>query len=1078
MRAKAGWWIWMGMLVPALLGSCNRAEKVDPDAGPTGEIAGRVTLVGATDHGQASVTATEVGCAECTFFALSSSDGSYLIRQVPPGTYQLVASKERYLSQRLDAVEVRAGQRTGDRDFFLVSAEEAAIEYVSGGSNQGDPDQVGVVGQALAEPFVVEVQDAEGQPVQNVVVTFEIVAGQGGGHMQTPGVLSTDENGRVSNTYVLGQAVGANLVRAVVVTMGGQAVEFRPLGRADQPASIQLLSGNEQLGRVGEPLADPILVEVSDQFSNPVVGHEVSFAPSGDGGAEPAQALLDADGLASTVWTLGPGMAMGADRQSLTIRAGQIETAAYARADHLQAAELTIHDGDRQSGVSGTSLARPLRVGVLDPYGNPIDGHLVQFAVTAGQASLDPAGPVASDAQGLAACDVTLGALGQVEVTASSGGLDPVRFQLSSISGPPVAIVPVSGADQWGRIGLPLDEPIVFRLEDAAGNPIQGVWVEFSVWPDDPATAPDPLATPAMAVTSGAGLASSLVTPGEEAGIGDSGQTCTATVVGFPNVTVDATINVYPDPPARIELWNGDQQSGSFGQALPEPLEVVVYDQYDNEVFDTQLVWTSVSGGSLEPNPSVTDEDGLSAVVARLGSDPGYPTQTFTATAGAVSVDFTAYATGFRIDRIDPPFVWTGYPDPGHPDPHSVLVPMRVLGAGFPPGSSVVWDVGTGSEEVLVALDVQGGEIQFELSADHFSVGQEGDHPVTVRNPQGLDCNRVVFGVGSVNPDSGQGPDLCADYLFTGGSWQWQYVACDTIGQGQDRYGQDGHYDSAGFPQNLDSQGDGTVLDSLTGLLWQRCSAGQTGLACAGDATPMTWQQALDHCAGLDLAGHQDWRLPQAHELFGLVHFGTKWPAIPSVFPATPEDYFWTATGYLDDASQAWRVGFDIGFVDYSPKLGQVSFARCVRGPLADPDGRFLRTEPVAGQPVVLDGPAGLGWQGCQAGLSGLDCQTGGPAQDMDWTAALAYCEGLDWGGQQDWRLPQVKELLSIVDFRFYWPAVDPVVFPNTRPSWTWSATNSQSLAIFTWRVLMGDGYITAMSKTSASSVRCVRGGM
>ena len=76
---------------------------------------------------------------------------------------------------------------------------------------------------------------------------------------------------------------------------------------------------------------------------------------------------------------------------------------------------------------------------------------------------------------------------------------------------------------------------------------------------------------------------------------------------------------------------------------------------------------------------------------------------------------------------------------------------------------------------------------------------------------------------------------------------------------------------------------------------------------------------------------------------------------------------------------------------------------------------RFTRSLSVASQPVVLDNVTGLTWQGCAAGRTGSDCATGQFAT-YTWQDAVAYCDALDWGGYQDWHLPDPYELDSIVD--------------------------------------------------------------
>ena len=137
---------------------------------------------------------------------------------------------------------------------------------------------------------------------------------------------------------------------------------------------------------------------------------------------------------------------------------------------------------------------------------------------------------------------------------------------------------------------------------------------------------------------------------------------------------------------------------------------------------------------------------------------------------------------------------------------------------------------------------------------------------------------------------------------------------------------------------------------------------------------------------------------------------------------------------------------------------------------------RFARSEPVAGQPVVVDSSTGLVWQGCAAGLTGSGCASGG-ATTMNWQAALAYCEGLDWGGHTDWRLPDVNELASLVDDSRSSPAIDPAAFPATPSSYFWSSSSYAASSSDAWGVSFNYGYVYSVGKTSTYYARCVRGG-
>jgi hypothetical protein len=147
---------------------------------------------------------------------------------------------------------------------------------------------------------------------------------------------------------------------------------------------------------------------------------------------------------------------------------------------------------------------------------------------------------------------------------------------------------------------------------------------------------------------------------------------------------------------------------------------------------------------------------------------------------------------------------------------------------------------------------------------------------------------------------------------------------------------------------------------------------------------------------------------------------------------------------------------------------------RCVRSePSPGPTQRFTRSELTAGQPVVLDAVTDLAWEGCAAGLSGSDCSSGS-ASNVNWQAALSYCENLNWGGLTDWRLPCVTELFSILDNSRDGPAIDPATFPATPASPFWSSSSYAGSSSLAWGVSSSASWD---NKTHARLVRCVRGG-
>jgi hypothetical protein len=120
---------------------------------------------------------------------------------------------------------------------------------------------------------------------------------------------------------------------------------------------------------------------------------------------------------------------------------------------------------------------------------------------------------------------------------------------------------------------------------------------------------------------------------------------------------------------------------------------------------------------------------------------------------------------------------------------------------------------------------------------------------------------------------------------------------------------------------------DGTeVTDAQTGLIWRRCTVGQTWAngTCTGGLTVFRHEEALAHA--LTQAG---WRLPNVKELTSLVDTTSVRPAVNVVaFPGTPTAAYWSSTPDVQSPSNAWSVDFALGQV--SP-LGRSTFGVLVR---------------------------------------------------------------------------------------------------------------------------------------------------
>lgn len=120
--------------------------------------------------------------------------------------------------------------------------------------------------------------------------------------------------------------------------------------------------------------------------------------------------------------------------------------------------------------------------------------------------------------------------------------------------------------------------------------------------------------------------------------------------------------------------------------------------------------------------------------------------------------------------------------------------------------------------------------------------------------------------------------------------------------------------------QDFTMHNNGTVTHNTTGLMWMRCSLGQTwdGSTCAGTASSYTWANALAAAESYAFADYNDWRLPNKNELASLVEQRCVSPAINStIFPGTPGGWVWSSSPYANYPISAWYVNFSYGGLVY-----------------------------------------------------------------------------------------------------------------------------------------------------------------
>ncbi len=229
-------------------------------------------------------------------------------------------------------------------------------------------------------------------------------------------------------------------------------------------------------------------------------------------------------------------------------------------------------------------------------------------------------------------------------------------------------------------------------------------------------------------------------------------------------------------------------------------------------------------------------------------------------------------------------------------------------------------------------------------------------------------------------------------------------------------YGQDATY-TGNQPSYLNN-GDGTITDNVTGLMWQK-----------NMGSKITYTDAVSKADSLSLGQYNDWRIPTIKELYSLALFTGRCMGENAVYKFIDTSYFdqpigdvsidereidaqvWSKTHYVDLVMMGDTAVFGYNFIDgrlkgypkYSPKNGSPNafYFRMVRGNTNYGVNSFEDN----GDGTITDNATGLMWQQVDNGNT------------YDWEDALFYAENLTLSGKSDWRMPNAKELQSIVDY-------------------------------------------------------------
>ena len=262
--------------------------------------------------------------------------------------------------------------------FTAVSADANELRAV-GGDEQSAP-----AGTVLAEPLVVQVTDAFGNPIEGVPIAWSV---DGGGAVSAE-ATETGDDGLASVVRTLGTAAGDQHTIASSPGLAGSPLTFTHRASAGAANVLEEVSGSGQSAIVGTALADPLVVRARDGSGNPVAGLAVAWVV-GDGGGSlaPATSITDGDGLASTLWTMG---AAPATNRATAVVSGVGTVDFSASAVPGTPPGLSLETPPPATAARGVSLNPAPLVQLREPDGTPrhASGVGVSVAVVEGGATL------------------------------------------------------------------------------------------------------------------------------------------------------------------------------------------------------------------------------------------------------------------------------------------------------------------------------------------------------------------------------------------------------------------------------------------------------------------------------------------------------------------------------------------------------------------------------------------------------------------------------------------------------------------------------------------------------------------